>query len=247
MPSPIEQNFRNSWESLLNFALRRGVPYQDAEDLVSATLHIALDQFVEERGKFLTFCTTVLSNKIKNYWRDRKPNDPIDELDLPDPGLAGDFEKDEERARMKEMIDRIREHLTAEETEFINALGAAFENLESRAVSEAARLLGLDPAKGWDVFRRIQRKAKSLFPLLETREMPAAEAPPAPVAEPTLARAEAVFFKKSPRVLRETPSPLRWPPSLAHLARFAIREASYWRAMDAFTTEQKNRLRSIFS
>jgi len=247
MQSPIERNFRNSWESLLNFALRRGVPYQDAEDLVSATLHIALDQFAEERGKFLPFCTTVLSNKIKNYWRDRKPNDPIDELNLPDPGLTGDFEKEEERTRMKEMIDRIREHLTHDETEFMNALGAAFENLESRAVSEAARSLGLEPAKGWDVFRRIQRKAKSLFPVLETKEMPAAEAPPAPVAEPVLACVEAVFFKKAPRLLRDAPAPLRWPPSLPHLARFARREESYWRAMDAFTAEQKSRLRTIFS
>ena len=246
MPSPIERNFRKSWETLLNFAIRKGVPYQDAEDLVSATLQIALDQFSEERGKFLPFCTTILGNRIKNYWRDRKPNDPIDDTDITDPDRSDYLESEEERARMKKMIDRIREDLTPEEVQFINALGVAFEGLESRAVSQAARSLGLEPEKGWDIFRRIQRKAKSLFPVLEIGETRFMKVPPAPAAKRTSSY-EIPELQRASRFPLAAPAPLFWSASIANLARFAIREEAFARAMGSFTADQKRKLQAIFA
>lgn len=242
-------NFRNTWDRLLSFALRKGVPYQDAEDLVSTTLQIAIDQFAEERGDFLPFCITILGNRIKNFWRDRKQTDPIEEANFPDPGHLEDFEKEEERARMKEMIDRIQEHLTDDEKAFMNALGAAFEDLESRAVSEAARTLGLEPEKGWDVFRRIQRKAKSVFPGLETCKMPVVKYRLAPAAGPRMGVEGTIHLRRTFEPRRPTATPPQPQSSLSviALARFTLREQSYARAIVSLSAEQKNRLSAIFS
>lgn len=49
--------------------------------------------------------------------------------------------------------------LTSEEKGFLLVLQSVLDEMDARAVSEAARRMGLSPAKGWDLFRRIQRKA----------------------------------------------------------------------------------------
>ena len=49
--------------------------------------------------------------------------------------------------------------LTTEEKEFLLVLQSVLDEMDTRAVSEAARRMGMEPAKGWDLFRKIQRKA----------------------------------------------------------------------------------------
>jgi DNA-directed RNA polymerase specialized sigma24 family protein len=237
--------FRDSWEYLLAFAVRKGVFYQDAEDLVSATLHSALDKFSEDRGKFLPFCTTILNNKIKNYWRDKKPNDPFDDDIASGLDHADDLEMEEERARMKLMLDRIREQLDDEEEAVFNALGVALEDLESRAVSQAARSLGLDPEKGWDIFRRIQRKARVLFPAMKAVEGRAPQAPAAAPSMEKMAFEEPALYQMS--IKRERPAKRVAPalPSLLDLARFARHEAGFAGLLQAMTEGEKSRLSSI--
>ncbi|HTY59447.1 MAG TPA: sigma factor, partial [Bacteroidota bacterium] len=171
MPLTAEQNSRRSFDVLLHYALSRGVPFADAQDLVQASLVAALEGYDAAKGAYLGYCTTILGNRIKNYWRDRKSSQPIEDVDIPDPDLKEHMEKEEEMARMKKMIDRISSELTPEESAFLKALGIACEELESRAVSKAARSLGLEPEKGWDVFRRIQRKARALFPAMAVGKM----------------------------------------------------------------------------
>jgi DNA-directed RNA polymerase specialized sigma24 family protein len=261
MPSSAEQKFRRSFDILLTFALRKGVPFGDAQDLVQATIVAALDRFDEGRGAYLAYCTAILANRIKNYWRDRKPTEPIDNIDLTDTDLLDQIEREEERARMKKMIDRISAELTPEESAFLKALGKACEELESRAVSQAARSLGLEPEKGWDIFRRIQRKARALFPGLAEGEIaethflrfpgsarPEAAAPAAPsVCQRLPARAMGPALIRS-RKSREGRSMLVPPgETLLDLARWAVREESYSHVLGSLTDEQRTRLRSLFS
>jgi DNA-directed RNA polymerase specialized sigma24 family protein len=246
MGSPLEQNFRPTWESLLSFALRKGVSFQDAEDLVSATIQVALDRFSGERGKFLPFCITVLNNKIKNHWRDQKTHEPFEEDESPGDEQPLLLEEEEERARMRKMLERIRKHLTSEETEFMSALGSVLEELESRAVSEAARSLGLAPEKGWDLFRRIQRKAKSLYPALKVEEGPSAPAQAAPAPAADAAAFEAIVHYRSAapsKKMRAIEPPL---PSLLTLARAEAHDAGFGRMVGSLNGEQATRLGKIF-
>lgn len=163
--------FQLLFEELIRFATSKGVPFVEAEDLAASSVEAAYKVFDPARGSFPPLCMRTMANRLKNYWRDRKPNVPIpeDEL-LPDPDWEERFragEKGEERR----MLERIESKLTPGEREFLAELHAVYEELDDRAVSEAARRLGLEPAKGWDIFRRIQRKATAL------REKPAEPQP----------------------------------------------------------------------
>ena len=68
------------------------------------------------------------------------------------------------------MIERIKRVLDEEETKLFMALKVIVEESDRAIVSEAARRIGLTPQKGWDVFRRIQRKAQK-FGRWEEREL----------------------------------------------------------------------------
>jgi DNA-directed RNA polymerase specialized sigma24 family protein len=246
--------FRRLFEDLIGYGLSRHVPFHDVEDLVGSTIEAALKHFDTAKGTFRALCFTTLSNLIKNYWRDRKPNDPIGDLDIPDLDRPDVLEGEEGRDHMKKMIDRIRKDLTPEEEAFLKALGEAFEELESRAVSEAARVLGMDPQKGWDIFRKIQRKAKALFPLMTEEEITIAKevALRKPLAhEPeNAARAGAPIRSASSTSLisgRIGAPPRYVPTTLANLARVAVREEAFARAVGSMTAHQLGRLQKLLS
>jgi RNA polymerase sigma factor (sigma-70 family) len=152
---------KDTWSSLLGIALSYGLPLAEAEDLVSETLIKALDHFDPGRGAFPVFCRTILRNGLKNYWRDRKIHkeldpDSLEALSDTDPHTLNTYDQ----AHVAYVLERISGELTEEEREFLMMLGNVLQEIEARAVSEAARRLGLPASKGWDVFRRIQRKAR---------------------------------------------------------------------------------------
>jgi DNA-directed RNA polymerase specialized sigma24 family protein len=152
------------WDTLLRHAQYRGVGFPDAQDLVSNALRNALDHFDSARGELLPFSRTILDNAIKNYWRDRKVEIPFedDEWSEPDGGPDTILEEKERAESMKRTVEQLSALLSADELEFMRMLGQVVDELGDRAVSETARRLGLKPNKGWDLFRRIQRKAHSL-------------------------------------------------------------------------------------
>lgn len=156
--------FRRLFNDLLSFCLIRRVPFHDSEDLVGSTIESALQHFHPARGAFRSLCFKTLANRIKNYWRDRKPNAPIpDGVDPVDP----DWEKEyawEKRDEEKSRLEAIMAELTEDEKEFLVQLREVYDELEDRAVSEASRRMGIEPQKGWDIFRRIQRKALKVQP-----------------------------------------------------------------------------------
>jgi DNA-directed RNA polymerase specialized sigma24 family protein len=154
-------HFRALFEGLVAYGLSRGVPFEDAQDLVCNSIEAAYKGFDPERGEFAALCYTTLSNRIKNYWRARKPTEPLaedDNLRDPSPGesLRDDVEYD------NDLLEQIMADLTVTERDFLVEMRLVLEELEGRAVSETSRRLGIAPEKGWDIFRRIQRKAQRL-------------------------------------------------------------------------------------
>jgi RNA polymerase sigma factor (sigma-70 family) len=161
MKSAELPHFRKFFDDLVGLAVKRGLPHDDAEDLVASAIESVIRNFIPEKGRFQAYCTTAVANRVKNYWRDRKPACNGDEMnELPDPEWARQFFTRGEESEMIQKIAEIRMMLDECEQAFLDHLRAVFEELDNRAVSEAARRMGISPAQGWDLLRRIRRKVQ---------------------------------------------------------------------------------------
>ncbi len=162
--------FRSFHDSLVRSATSRGIRFADAQDLAGDAIERALSRFDPEKGEFPAFCTTILSNLMKNYWRDKKkteefPNDegPVD----PEPFIDA-LELAEAVREIRAALSEIKKKLSPKENAFLKHLQDVLAESGPRAISEAARRSGLTPAKGWDLFRKIQRKAKGISAKFES-------------------------------------------------------------------------------
>ncbi len=181
------------WRALVRRGLRTGMLLEEAQDLASRTFVKALDSYDPRRGSFDAFCRTIHGNLMKNHWRDRKPLEPIDEKtgavdDRIDPLEI--LTEREEQTIMRTLSDRILAALDPEEAAFFLALSDILFQTERVVVSQAAARLGMKPLQGWDIFRRIQRKARPMMD--EFREALS------PVAEKTQWQESDIRFSRPP-------------------------------------------------
>lgn len=158
------------WRRLVTRACRTGISLVEAQDLASRSILLGLESFDPSRGSFQAFCLTIHSNLVKNHHRDRKITvefDPdCDERTVPDDPLQR-IEDEETSAMMRDLAERILAELDPVEAAFFLTLGDVMRTIADGAVSEASRRSGLPPSKGWDIFRRIQRKARKHAPEFE--------------------------------------------------------------------------------
>jgi hypothetical protein len=80
MLSHDHARFRSLFDGLMGYALNHGIRFEDAQDLVAASIEASFRNFDPARGAFGALCQATLSNRIKNYWRDRKPLDPLPKM-----------------------------------------------------------------------------------------------------------------------------------------------------------------------
>lgn len=149
------------WMGLLKTARIKGIPDDAAEDLVGDAILKAFEKFDPERGRFAPFSRKILENLIKNFWRGHRPNVPFEDIpEPPDPDNPYLLVEGKENVReVIRMARQIADKLDAEERKLFEALREVLREQDTRAVSEAARRIGLSAQKGWDLFRRIQRKS----------------------------------------------------------------------------------------
>lgn len=178
------------WRRLVARAWRSGLGLEDAQDLAGRAVLQALESFDPGRGAFAPLCVTIHRNLMRNHFRDRKiavPFDPDrDERTAPEDPLEI-LGEEEWRAMMSDLAESILAELDPDEAEFYRALGEVMAEMEAGAVSEAARRCGIPPAKGWDIFRRIRRKARKHARRFEalrgTEAPPSVESPAEPLAQ----------------------------------------------------------------
>jgi hypothetical protein len=156
--------FRSFYDSLVRSATSRGILFADAQDLAGDAIERALSGFDPAKGEFPAFCHTILSNLVKNYWRDKKKTEkyPDDEGPVDPEPFIDAIELAETVREIRAALSAIKRKLSPGEIGFLNHLQDVLDESGERAISEAARRSGLTPAKGWDLFRRIQRKAKGM-------------------------------------------------------------------------------------
>jgi DNA-directed RNA polymerase specialized sigma24 family protein len=239
------------WKGLVGQALRVGVPYEEARDLASQAVLRALEAFDGARGEFGPFCRTILANLVRNHWRDRKPTEPHDPES--DPRAAPDDPLDdiltrEVREQMRDLADRLLAVLAPPEAAFFLALAEVAREAEEAGVTAAARRLGLAPAKGWDLFRRIQRKARHLEEPHALR-MDWTETLSAPIMPHSLLQADVDRVSDDSVVLREglrssgADGSSPWPPALLLLAGCA--SAGFGDFADALAPADRARLAEL--
>lgn len=155
--------FLNLWNKLLRYSKRYKISHEDLEDIVSESIVKALEYLNEDRGSFESLCLVIIKNKVFNFTRDNKflfllvLIDDADEIIEPD---TKTFEDKEQNIIALKFIDKLKKKLDEEELILLNAFYELCESSEKPNISKASRLIGLEPNKGWDIFRRIQRKAE---------------------------------------------------------------------------------------
>jgi DNA-directed RNA polymerase specialized sigma24 family protein len=160
-PSRVsDEVLRIAWTSLLRTAVRFGVPPDDAKDLVQDAILKSLDVFDPARGEFLALATTAVGNLAKNYWRKNKNRWSETEPDALPEGDVLEGLWDEQERRL--LLGEIMKELQPDEKAFLEVLGGLLEEAEGRAVAEAARTSGLTVEQGWNLMRKITRKAQKV-------------------------------------------------------------------------------------
>lgn len=161
------------WKRMMSIALYRGITYTDAEDVVSESFRSGLETYESAKGDFAKYCSAILHNRIINYWRDRRNHDSLDAETIDNAALTPHelLEIDERIAMMDEMVHVLQEELSGKEREFLRIYAETLDRLGKRAVSEAARKADLTVTEGHNVFRKIKRRAKVIYPLSSEERM----------------------------------------------------------------------------
>ncbi|MCB0728648.1 MAG: sigma-70 family RNA polymerase sigma factor, partial [Ignavibacteriae bacterium] len=132
------------------------------EDIVSEAIVKALEHFDEDRGSFESLCLVIIKNKIFNLTKHNKYLyllvliDEAGDIIDPDPKT---IEKKEQNIISLKYIDELKKKLSEDELKLLNAYYELCESTDKPSISEASRMIGIEPNKGWDIFRRIQKKA----------------------------------------------------------------------------------------
>lgn len=78
----FESYFKTYYQQAFKYTVKKVSDVQAAEDLVMdafVSCHQKFDEFDPERAKFATWLYVILNNKIKNYYRDKKEYESLDD------------------------------------------------------------------------------------------------------------------------------------------------------------------------
>ena len=175
------EKLKNTWCQLWRFAITLGLPSDDAKDIVQNALINTLKTFDPERGEFCSLARSAVRNLTKNYWRDKERHGSVIDPDLicdPDTDENSRMIDERQRSDTRE-LEVIMKKLDPEEQIFLKTLGELLHEADGRMVLEASRKCGLTPDQGWNLMRKIQRKARRIS--VKQGEPPAAASMPVPV------------------------------------------------------------------
>ena len=165
-------------KSLLAYALGFKIQKEDAEEIVNDSVIKALDKFDNEKGDFESFCRFILKNLIFNFIRDNSDRYLYDYIDDEEKFICLFSYKDEFSYQDKDLfgyyrifLSRLEKALDEKELELFRIIRTYSESSANISVKAASESMGLNSQKGWDLFRKIQRKAAELSKIKSEKEI----------------------------------------------------------------------------
>jgi DNA-directed RNA polymerase specialized sigma24 family protein len=184
------------------YRIRRDI----CEDIFQDSIIVVLEKYKPERGSFKNFMITVFTNNLKDHLsRDKFSRlftvlqSDIDENDIPESETV-EIEIPEGFLSVEHFVNTLRNNLTEEEKGFLNQLQESIAETDSHGlIAEVSRQLGISNDQGWNIWRRIRRKATEI----------ADERSDQMILEPRVSyiNAESAFnalSSKTPRLLRSS-------------------------------------------
>ncbi len=174
MPKTFSNNdFKKFRRDLIYHSKGWKVSYEDLEELVNDTILTALDNFNHNKGSFESYTRVILKNKLINFTNKNKDlfllialDDTYDIL----PADEATFEDKEIIKLAKNFLNKLKVNLTNEERKLFEKIYRSLEEKNILNISEASRESDMEPAKGWDVFRKIQTKARDLYKEMTSKD-----------------------------------------------------------------------------
>lgn len=158
-----QKNFNAFRNRLIDYSRRFNIPNEDIEEIVNDSILKALKYFDNDRGSFESLCNVIIKNKIINFKRDNASlyllvlidnNEDIVDADV------NSFEEKEENEIARTYLLILKSKLSEEELKLFNELYEMSKTGNKMIVSQASKNIGIEATKGWDIFRKIQRKAQ---------------------------------------------------------------------------------------
>lgn len=157
----FEKYYNRFYSQIYKYILKRISNIQDAEDLtieVFFSVWEKFDSFDEKKASFQTWLYVIVNNKLKNYYRDRKEFEELDEL------IANDENQDNEIVEANQ-LQYLREHLYValaglSEVQRQIVIYKYFNELNA---SEIAYLIGFSPGNVRVQLKRALDKIREYF------------------------------------------------------------------------------------
>lgn len=162
-----DSEFRSFWLNLIAYSGKFRISREDAEEIANDAILKAMDFYDENRGSFESLCKVILKNKLINFKRDKAELYLMIYIDEFENNFSADdyiseLETEQKNIPALMFIANLRNKLKPDEVIFFDELYKLCKETCKLNISEASKNLGLLPEKGWDVFRKIQRKANNL-------------------------------------------------------------------------------------
>ncbi len=159
--------FLRFMEEVLRHGKKYNLSRETNEDIFQDSIMVCIKTFDKNKGDFRNFLITVFKNKLYDHvtrdkhagivaigW-DEKKNDVAEaepeELNLPEGFL--------DHARF---VNSLKKLLEESELKFFDTVYDQINMNSKYPVTDSARALGMEPAQGWNIWKRVMRKARKL-------------------------------------------------------------------------------------
>lgn len=157
----FEEYFEQHYQRLFHFLIKKVSSAHTAEDLAMDIFTICLqkfDSFDPARASFGTWLYVIANNKLKNYYRDRKVSDELDESFSVEESFEDSILAAEYLSATRDTLSDALESLPQVQREIV-----IYKYFHDKNSSEIALLVGMTPGNVRQQLSRALKKLKEFF------------------------------------------------------------------------------------
>ncbi len=165
----FEEYFNSIYPQALKYTTRKVGNHTDAEDLTMdafMSCYKHFDEFDETRATFSTWLYTALNNRIKNYYRDHRIMDDIDDTDVPVESFEDELLEAYELAELRNYLADALESLNDIQRDIV-----IMKYFKDMTANEIGLQVGLNPGNVRIQLHRAIGKMKDYFDKMGVRRV----------------------------------------------------------------------------